>query len=83
MVGESVERRLQIVEQRHHEVDQELLFRLEVLAKIRLAHTRNQDDIGNLGVRLTVAGYTGGLVLCRSLSYGVWPSRAPWGRSKL
>ena len=35
------------------------------------------------GVQLTVVGYMGLLVFCLSLSYGVWPSRAPWGRLKL
>jgi integrase len=34
-------------------------------------------------VQLTVMAYTGLWVFCRSRSYGVCPSRPPWGRLKL
>jgi hypothetical protein len=38
---------------------------------------------GPTDVQLTVSVHARALVLSRSLSYGVWPPRPPWGRLKL
>ncbi len=46
----------------------------------RRAPSRRGPRGRRLAVRLTVFVHTGLVVFCRSLSYGVWPPRPPWGR---